>query len=116
VPVPDGRIQLERFFTIYPRIDESLGESHGRFMMSVELLPRGTEPGVLVTFGSAPPLEDGRASLLLDLYAVEAGELPLEEVGARVSAAHSAIERAFEACITDELRREFGLEPGEMAP
>jgi uncharacterized protein (TIGR04255 family) len=43
----------------------------------------------------------------LDYFLAEPGEVPLAAVSEWLEIAHDHVERAFEACITDRLRRMF---------
>jgi len=112
VVIPEPRILMEDYFTVYPHLPREMGEEHGRFMVRFEVLSRKSGHGVLVTFGSAPPSNPSEIVHLLDLYDIfkPSDMLPLDQVPTEVQTAHEDVEVAFEGSITQRLRQLFELE------
>lgn len=112
VIIPHTKILMEDYFTVYPKLPKAMGDTHGRFMIRVDLPSQQGGHGVLITFGSAPPEKPDEIAYLLDLYDIFKPEesLSFDSVKAQVKLAHDNIEAAFEGSITDKLRTLFELE------
>jgi uncharacterized protein (TIGR04255 family) len=115
VVIPGERIRMADYFTIYPHLPPSLGDTHGSFMVRVEVPQSAQGHTVVITFGTAPPPSAGDAAqaFMLDLYDIlHIGTAVDEEVVKReLRQAHANIGLAFEDSITDALRKLF--EPEE---
>lgn len=109
VVIPESEFPMDRYFGIYPQLPEALGSTYGSFMLRIEVPIPSPGHSLLATFGTAPA-DKGGAAFVLDLYDTIA-EPDFNAVGRRVDEAHSHIERAFEAMITDATRRLFGEGP-----
>lgn len=109
IVIPGKRVQLEQYFTIYPQLPPSLGDSHGQFMIRFEVPTREGEHHILYTFGSAPAPDADSHAFLLDLYDISSGGIApdREAVSSRVRKARALLEGAFEDSITDKLRDIF---------
>lgn len=109
VIIPQRGVRMEDYFTVYPQLPKAMGDTHGPFMIRVELPSQKGGHSVLVTFGSAPPDKSGEIAHLLDLYDIfkPAEPLPFESLPGEVLVAHSNVETAFEGSITDKLRTLF---------
>ena len=109
VVIPESRIALEDYFTVYPSLPAGLGDEHGKFMVRLEVPTRNGGHQVLVTFGSAPADRREEIAFLLDLYDIfnPAEPFDLEDVQAQMRTAHENVEAAFEGSIQDKLRRLF---------
>jgi hypothetical protein len=108
---------MEDYFTIYPKLPQRLGDTHGSFLVRVEV-PQSTQGHtVVITFGTAPPppSQDVAQAFALDLYDIFATNVPVDEgvIKREVRRAHDNIVVAFEDSITDKLRALF--EPEEQA-
>jgi uncharacterized protein (TIGR04255 family) len=114
VVIPQGRVQMEDYFTIYPNLPERLGDTHGSFVVRVEVPKPETGHTVLITFGTAPPPDPGQVgqAFMLDLYDILQQHLSVqeEELRTAIQRAHDHIVVAFEDSITDRLRDVFELE------
>lgn len=112
VVIPHTKFLMEDYFTVYPQLPKAMGDTHGRFMIRVDLPSQKGGHGVLITFGSAPAEKAGGIAHLLDLYDIFKPEqsLAFDAVNAQVKIAHENIETAFEGSITDKLRALFELE------
>ncbi|MBI3271456.1 MAG: TIGR04255 family protein [Planctomycetes bacterium] len=109
VVIPLPRIQMEDYFTIYPRLPQATGDQHGAFMLRVELPAQKGGHSVLVTFGSAPADKPEEIAHLLDFYDTlrPSTSLRIEAAAAEIRTAHDNVEVAFEGSITEKLRQLF---------
>jgi uncharacterized protein (TIGR04255 family) len=117
VVIPEKQVRMEDYFTIYPKLPQRLGDTHGSFLVRVEV-PQSTQGHtVVITFGTAPPppSQDVAQAFALDLYDIFATNVPVDEgvIKREVRRAHDNIVVAFEDSITDKLRALF--EPEEQA-
>nr|BAL53122.1 hypothetical conserved protein [uncultured Gammaproteobacteria bacterium] len=117
VVIPAERVRMEEYFTIYPTLPKALGDTHGSFLVRVEVPQEGQDHVVLITFGTAPPPEPSQPAqaFVLDLYDIlEVNEsLDAERLKQEVERAHENIVVAFEDSITDQLRCLFEPEQGK---
>jgi len=112
VEIPGKIISMEDYFAIYPKLPQSLGNTHGPFLVRVEV-PQGEQAHtVLITFGTSNPphATEGKQAFMLDLYdrnaqAIEANEAALKR---EVQIAHDNVVMAFEDSITNKLRELLG--------
>jgi len=111
IVIPKAKVQMEHYFTIYPKLPEGLGDSHGSFVVRVEVPQVKQEHTVLITFGTAPLPEKGQIgqAFMLDLYDIMDIKKDVDDdvLKAEVRRAHNNIIIAFEDSITDRLRRLF---------
>jgi len=98
--------ELGRYFRFYPPQLEGLTKLYDNFLIRVEISYNGGRDSLFLTAGRAQPQDQNMMAVLLDLeYAMkELHGIHLEEVKEWLQEAHDQIERAFEACITDEAR------------
>jgi len=113
VVIPGARIQLEKYFTVYPQLPKGLGDEHGAFMVRFEIPPAQCGHSVVVTFASTAAEKGEGQVFLLDIYDTcqRASPLALEDVPEVVRKAHENVEAAFEGSIAGPLRELF--EPEE---
>jgi uncharacterized protein (TIGR04255 family) len=117
VVIPEHRLQMEKYFTIYPSLPKTIGDTHGSFLVRVEVPQEQDGHVILITFATAPP--DGGTpgqAFVLDFYDLVHVNKPIdaEQLRQEVERAHKNIVRAFENSITDRLRHLFEeLEEGE---
>ena len=108
IQIPGTKITMGEYFTIYPQLPNPLGNTHGPFLVRVEV-PQG-EHGhtVLITFGTdVTPSRQGESQVfMLDIYDIIKLEIgPTElELREKVQQAHENAVKAFEGSITDKLR------------
>jgi uncharacterized protein (TIGR04255 family) len=110
VVIPEERVRMEDYFTIYPNLPPRLGNLHGSFMVRVEV-PRLEQGQLVITFGTAPSPDPGQVqqAFMLDFYDI----LPINEsidavdFKKEIQRAHDNIAVAFEDSITDRLRSLF---------
>lgn len=114
VVIPGARVQMEDYFTIYPNLPPGLGDTHGSFLVRVEVPQFEQGHTVLVTFGTVPPQQPGQDEqvFMLDLYDILQVDKVLEEVDIKeeILGAHNNIVMAFEDSITGRLRDLFEME------
>lgn len=113
VVIPERSIHMEDYYQIYPQLPQFMGDSHGSFMIRVDITNQKGGHSVLVTFASAPPEKPGEIAHLLDLYDVARfGKMvQFDEISEQVRMGHENVEAAFEGSITEKLRILF--EPEE---
>lgn len=111
IPIPSEMTRASQYFTLYPETSPQLpmfgGFSmrllfpyeEGRDVLKIELASSSDETG-----------EAFNAFLDLDYFLTRPSTVEPQQALDWVVQAHDAIEHAFEACITDELRSQFDLE------
>ncbi len=114
IEIPGMRIAMEDYFTIYPQLPRSLGNTHGPFLVRVEI-PRAEQGHVvLVTFGtdSLSEPEGERQVFMLDLYDIATLDVPPADIELKkqIQQAHDSVVMAFEDSITDRLRTLLEME------
>jgi uncharacterized protein (TIGR04255 family) len=114
VVIPGEHIQMEDYFTIYPELPSNLGDTHGSFLVRVEVPQIEQGHTVLITFGTAPQQQPVQAekNFMLDLYSIIQLQKPLADVNFKeqIFMAHNNVVAAFEGSITDRLRKLLELE------
>lgn len=105
-------IELTDYFNYYPFIPPNLPQMHETFQVRVEMPYEEGHDRLLLTLASMIPEKPDVLSLLLDLdYIMVIPErIPLNQVSDWIEKAHTVVENAFEACITDKCRVLFGEE------
>lgn len=104
---------MEDYYNLYPKLPTTLKDTHGAFMVRVEVPTEASGHTLVITFGSTPPERLGEFSHLLDLCDVCHPPAPfsLEDVRAEVRKGHSNVESAFEGSLTESFKATF--EPEE---
>ena len=114
VEIPEARIAMEDFFTIYPQLPPALGNTHGSFLVRVEVPQPEQGHTVLITFGTSAPQQPNPnvQAFMLDLYDIVQLNKPLGQLdlGEEIKQAHRDLVMAFEDSITDRLRELFERE------
>lgn len=114
VVIPEGRVRMEKYFTVYPNLPEGFGDTHGPFLVRVEVPQKDNAHTVLITFGTAPPPDSSQTvqAFMLDFYDIFQVNMPPDEdkLKKEIGRAHDNIVIAFEDSITDDLRMIFELE------
>ena len=108
VLIPEREVRMENYFTIYPNLPERLGDTHGPFLVRVEVPQTPQNHTVLITFGTALPPDPAQQehAFMLDLYDIVHinGRIDEQILKKEVGRAHENIVLAFEDSITDRLR------------
>ena len=102
---------VAKHFGLSDLLPTRLREAVAPFLVRVEM-PQGQHERLVVTMGTIETDQPDRVTILLDLdHQFNASEgldmVAFEEILER---AHQRIEDAFESCLTDDLRHEFGKE------
>ncbi len=107
-------IDMGEYFRIYPQLPDPLGNTHGPFLVRVEVPQDDTGHSVLITFGTdtTPANTQENQIFMLDLYDIIKLEIdPIEiELSKQVQYAHENLVKAFEGSITDNLREILEME------
>ena len=114
IEIPGKIVSMEDYFTIYPQLPLSLGNTHGAFLVRVEVPQAEQGHSVLITFGTSDPSQktEGRQTFMLDLYDRVTRPIGPDETELKkeVQIAHENVVMAFEDSITDQLRDLLGVE------
>ncbi len=107
--IPGKSIELAEYFNFYPFIPSDLPQVHGAFSIRVEVPYEEGRDRLLMTLGSTISEKPDTLSCILDLDYVMATpeKVSLEQATNWVETAHTIVEEAFEACITDKCRNLF---------
>lgn len=102
-------VRIEDYLLAVPRVPTEIPQTFGTWAQRVEIPFRSIEAVLILQSGSVRG-GDGKIAFMLDLDFVTAApeSLPLEDNERRLEAAHAEVEKAFEACVTDEARKLFG--------
>ncbi len=114
IEIPGTQVAMEDYFMIYPQLPESLGKTHGPFLVRVEIPQTEQAHVVLITFGTSTPRQsmDKKQVFLLDLYDIFTPDTSSDGIELRreIQRAHDNVVMAFEDSITDQLRKLFNQE------
>jgi len=104
-----GPIELTDYFNFYPFIPSGLPQMHETFQVRVEIPYQEGRDRLLLTLASMIPGKPEILSLMLDLNYIMAipERISIDQSSDWIENAHTAIENAFEACITDKTRTLF---------
>ena len=114
IEIPETRFAMEDYFTIYPQLPKSLGDTHGPFLVRVEIPQAEQRHVVLITFGTDSLSEPKKEKqvFMLDLYDIATLDVPPDEIELKkqIQQAHDNVVMAFEDSITDRLRTLLEME------
>lgn len=107
-----GPIELSDYFNYYPFIPPKLPQIHETFNVRIEIPYEEGCDRLLLTLTSIIPEKPDVLSILLDLDYIMAipDRIPLDQASNWIEKAHTMVENAFEACITDKCRSLWGEE------
>lgn len=102
-------VRIEDYLLAAPKVPEELPQTFGSWAQRVEIPYTQLEGALRLQSGSVRAEDRKGAVFMLDLDFVSGVNqpLPLGEAERRLEIAHTEVERAFEACITNEARRLF---------
>lgn len=102
-------IELTDYFNYYPFIPTELPQMHEAINVRVEIPYEDGSDHLLLTLTGIIPEQPDVLALLLDLdYIMAVPErIPLDQASDWIEKAHTRVENAFEACITDKCRSHF---------
>lgn len=105
-------IELGHYLKYSPFIPPELPQKSVGFHFRVEIPYQDGRDHLVVILASAIPQKANCLSLFLDLdyFIAKPDGISLDQAPDWIEQAHSAVENAFEACITDECRKLFGEE------
>jgi len=109
-------VALHRYFQFYPFVGSGLPQTHGPFIVGIQVPYDGSRDVLkLMLTNAKPESPEGPPAAILDIEygLVEAHKITLAEAFDWASVAHERIEATFEACITDVLRQQFEEEPAQ---
>jgi uncharacterized protein (TIGR04255 family) len=109
IDLEEDKIEFTEYFNYYPSLPHNLPRTHKAFQVTVEI-PYEQERDILrLTLATIVPEKPNTLSLVLDIaYAMVRPEsIALDEVPDWLEDAHTIVENAFEACITEKCRALF---------
>ncbi len=108
VDIPAER-PVSRYFVYRPHLPEDIRQEPKNILLRTEIEHKQSNGILLYTLASTPSEKDHVHSLLydLDFVTLDAADLGLGGISEWIERAHSHIEAAFEAGISDELRATF---------
>lgn len=109
IDIPGGPIEVTDYFNYYAPIPASLPQTHDSFEVKVVIPYNDGRDYLLLKLASVSSEKPDAVSILLDLdYILAKPEaISLEQADSWIENAHSAVESAFEACITERSRELF---------
>ncbi len=113
VELAAGRIELEDYFCVMPKVPEPIPQTFRAFLTQVNIPYGGSESGVpeswlRITFGTADSDQPNQMRFILDLeMSTPEGTLPLESAAAWLDTAHARLDEAFTAAFTEKTHREI---------
>ncbi len=116
VELPQVEGALSRYFKVFPSWPREVATTHGDFLLRLQVPSRNPGHELVVTFGSAAPIQPKTTCFLLDIVdSVAMGAPPsLVQLQQLMIAAHENVEHIFEGMITQDLRTLFDTAPGHV--
>lgn len=110
--IPSDNINLEDYLTFYPYVGPKQLDSLRSFIMGTETLYENGRDVLKVQLGSMATDSPNASAFSFDLdYFIDRpGAITIDNSVDWIDNAHNHIEDAFESCITNLLRKEFGEE------
>jgi uncharacterized protein (TIGR04255 family) len=102
-------VELEEYFNFFPAIPQDLPQLYEGFISRVEIPYFNNRDKMIITVSNAIPEAPKTLPIILDLdyIMIVQEEIPMEGFEGWLEQAHSAIEKAFESCITNKSRTLF---------
>lgn len=109
IEISSERISLEDYFEFRPFIGQKVLQDIRAFTMGIQILHEGARDVLSVQLTTINSEVPNTIAMLLDLtYSLaRPGDIMLDDISEWVKVAHNHIEDAFEACISDQLRKLF---------
>jgi uncharacterized protein (TIGR04255 family) len=105
-PVPN--IETTDYFNYYPKLPDSIAQTHGPFTMQVLHAYNDDRDALALRMAINVPLAPRLVIILdLDYHLITPKGVKLDEAEAWIDQAHDKVETMFEACITDKARELF---------
>ncbi len=104
-----SEVRIEDYLLAVPKVPDEIPQIFGSWAQRVEIPLLDAAGALILQSGSVRADEEKTAAFMLDLDFVTRIQqpLPLDEAERRLEIAHTEVERAFEACVTDEARKLF---------
>jgi len=111
VEIPSETLRLDDYFLFHPATPPALSQSLAAFICGVQVAYSEPQSMLKVELTNTTDAESSSAFMLdLDHFTLSPCDPAFDDVFAWIERAHSRVEAAFEACITDQLRNIFGEE------
>ena len=110
IEIPSSHINLENYFQFHPVVSKELPQDIDAFFLAVNISYEESKDTLRIQLTTTDSEVPNTLAIILEISYVFAkpGEVALDSVLEGVDTAHKHVERAFESCITDELRQIFG--------
>lgn len=109
IEIPSNRVNLEDYFNFRPFIGQQILQDISGFTLGIQIPREENRDTLNIQLASINTESPNTVAMLLDLtYSpMKLGDITLNNIAEWLDTAHSHIEDAFEACITDQLRNLF---------
>lgn len=109
IAIPGKRIQLEDYLELRPFIGQIALQDLAAFTLGIQIPHEDSRDMLSIQLASADSGSPEAVAILLDLtyFLKRPDDFSLDTVSEWLMAAHTTIEEAFEACLTDQLRNLF---------
>jgi uncharacterized protein (TIGR04255 family) len=109
IEIPGQRIELEDYFEFRPFIGPQLPQDVGPFIVGIQVPYENSRDSLKLQIANAAVETPDVVAVMLDLdyFLAQPSQVRSDNVFEWVEVAHSRVEEAFEACITNRLRRMF---------
>lgn len=109
IDLPGPNLKLEDYFEFRPYLGPNLPRTIGSFMLAVQLPYEDLRDMLNLQLVSLAGLSIETSKIILDLdyFLAQPGSVSLDNVSSWLDNAHAHVERIFEGCISDNLRRRF---------
>lgn len=110
INIPSNDFDLAEYLKLLPGVPEDVASAITGFTTRLSLVARHPQHQVYVTLSTAPPISEGSATLILDLYDTVQmhNDANVESILKVVTEAHDNIGHVFEGVITGKARELFG--------
>ncbi len=107
--VPKEPSELEHYLNLRPFVDSSLPQNFRSFITGIQVPYEDQRDSLKIEVQGSSEAESDSVRLTLDLdyILLRTEEIDFEDVFDWLDVAHSRVEDAFEACVTDEMKRTF---------
>ena len=118
---PEKPILMADYFAIFPTVPQSLGKTHGPFLVRMQVPQNDDRHTLLIVFGTeevpqpaefVPQSDEGKQAFMLDIYDIASLDIKPDkrELSTEIRLAHENVVKTFEDSITNPLRQLLGVE------
>ncbi len=109
IEVPGQRIELEDYLEFRPFVGSKLPQDFGSFIVGIQVPYERSRDILRLQLTNAATQTPSLVAAVLDLdyFLAQPNQVGIDNVFEWVELAHTHVEEAFEACITDRLRQMF---------